>query len=244
MNLSDCRLIITGAARGIGREFALSLCRAGATVAAFDIDQLGLDTVASEAENGPGRLYAYKANVAQEEEVIAAVEAAFQDCGHINGLINNAGIYRDGMLVKNDPAGVIRMPLTQWQAVIDVDLSGPFLMTREVAARMVAKSVKPGIVINISSISRHGNVGQSNYAAAKAGIIAETKVWAKELAQHGIRVAAIAPGFIRTPILRAMQPEVLDEWIAKIPLHRLGEPAEISPGSALLSNVITLTGAA
>src|SRR5271155_4582181 len=110
MNLSDCRLIVTGAARGIGREFALSLCSAGAIVAAFDIDQIGLDTLARDVENRPGRLCAYKTNVAREEEVVAAVEAAFQDCGYINGLINNAGIYRDGMLVKNDPAGVIRMP--------------------------------------------------------------------------------------------------------------------------------------
>jgi len=119
------------------------------------------------------------------------------------------------------------MSLRHWQQVIDVDLTGPFLCTREVAAHMVENDVKPGVIVNISSVSRHGNRGQSNYSAAKAGLVADTKLWAEELSRWGIRVGAIAPGFVQTPILDAMKPEMLDRLLKAVPLRRAGKPEEM-----------------
>ena len=100
-------------------------------------------------------------------------------------------------------------------------------MSREIAAHMIEKNIRPGVIVNISSVTRSGNEGQSNYSAAKAGVVVDTRVWALELAEYGIRVGAIAPGFIRTPILEAMAPNVLDSWVSRVPLRRLGEPEEI-----------------
>jgi 3-oxoacyl-[acyl-carrier protein] reductase len=143
-------------------------------------------------------------------------------------LINNAGILRDALLVKAKD-GVItgKMSMDQWNSVISVNLTGVFLCAREAAERMI-KCGKGGVIVNISSISRAGNAGQSNYTAAKAGVAAMTVVWAKELARYGIRVGAIAPGFTRTAILDAMRPEMLDKLVAPVPLQRLGKVTEIA----------------
>jgi 3-oxoacyl-[acyl-carrier protein] reductase len=231
MKLNELRIVVTGAASGLGRQFCLSLAREGAQVAAVDIHEAGLGTLAAEP-HGPGTIRTWRADVARQEEVQETIRQAVEHFGSLNGLINNAGVYRDGVLVKVDEerGRLLKLPLAQWQAVIDVDLTGPFLMTREVAAHMLQQKVRPGIIINISSVSRHGNAGQANYSAAKAGVVANTTVWAQELAPYGIRVGAIAPGFIRTPILRAMHPEVLEGWISRVPLKRLGEPEEIFAG--------------
>ena len=119
------------------------------------------------------------------------------------------------------------MSLEQWQHVLDVDLTGPFLCTRALSSRLVASAQQPAIIINISSISRAGNVGQSNYSAAKAGLIADTVTWAKELARYQIRVAAIAPGFVQTPILQGMRSDMVDKMVQQVPLKRLGHVSEI-----------------
>lgn len=232
MQINETRIIVTGAASGMGKHFALALCREGAKVAAVDINSEGLAQLRQAAEDLPGTLRTYEANVAVEDQVVDLVRRASADLGGINGLINNAGIFRDGLLVKVDKktGELKKLTLEQWQAVIDVDLTGPFLMTREVAAQMVEKKIKPGVVINISSVARSGNMGQSNYSAAKAGLVADTRLWAHELARHGIRVAAIAPGFVKTPILEAMRPEMLEMMIKKVPLRRLGDPEELFLG--------------
>jgi len=142
--------------------------------------------------------------------------------------INNAGIVRDALLVKvKDGQVVSKMTLAQWQAVIDVNLTGVFLCAREAAQRMINLAVG-GVIVNVSSISRAGNAGQTNYSAAKAGVAAMTVVWAKELARYGIRVGAVAPGFIRTPMVAAMKPDALAKMTSPIPLGRLGEPEEIA----------------
>ncbi len=226
------RIIVTGAASGMGKHFALSLCKGGAKVAAVDVNEEGLEDVAAAASDLGGELRTYVANVASEESVTRLVARASDDLGGINGLINNAGIFRDGLLVKVDrkTGGLKKMSLKNWQAVIDVDLTGPFLMTREVVGQMIEKKIKPGVVINISSVARSGNMGQSNYSAAKAGLVADTRLWARELARHGVRVAAIAPGFVRTPILEGMRPEMLEKMVSGIPLRRLGEPEELYRG--------------
>ncbi|MFT6377177.1 MAG: 3-oxoacyl-[acyl-carrier protein] reductase, partial [bacterium] len=142
---------------------------------------------------------------------------------------NNAGIFRDGLLVKQDreTGDIKKMSLKNWNAVIAVDLTGPFLCTREFAVHCIDHSEEAGVVVNISSVSRHGNVGQSNYSAAKAGLVADTKLWGVELARHNIRTGAIAPGFIDTPILQGMRPDVLAKVLKGVPLKRAGKADEI-----------------
>ncbi len=226
MNIKDLSIIVTGAASGLGRCFALSLAADGAKVMAADVDEDGLAALAEEAE---GELRVARCNVADEDEVISLVDQTVEAFGFVNGLINNAGIFRDSLLISPDKeTGEVRkMSLKAWQSVIDVDLTGPFLCTREVAARMVEDGTKPGVIINISSVSRHGNRGQSNYSAAKAGLVADTKLWAEELSRYGIRVGAIAPGFVQTPILEAMRPEMLEKLVSQVPLRRAGKPEEM-----------------
>jgi 3-oxoacyl-[acyl-carrier protein] reductase len=146
------------------------------------------------------------------------------------------------LLIKvKDGVVTDRMSLRQWQAVVDVNLTGVFLCGREAAAHMV-KFGHGGVIINISSISRHGNAGQTNYAATKAGVAAMTVVWAKELARYGIRSGAIAPGFTNTDILSSMRPEVLQKVIAPVPLRRLGDPAEIAHAALFIVENDFFTG--
>jgi len=244
MQLNDLRIIVTGGASGMGRFFCMELARAGAQVVAADVDPDGLATLVDEAAGLDGRVIPVKANVASEDEVIAMVKTAAAEMGSVNGLVNNAGIFRDGLLVKKDrTTGAVRkMSLSQWQAVIDVDLTGPFLCTREVVAQMVEDGVSPGVIVNISSVSRAGNMGQSNYSAAKAGLVADTKLWAGELARYGIRVGAVAPGFIRTPILEGMRPDVLEKMVKGVPLRRVGEPNEIFLGIKFIVECDYFTG--
>lgn len=222
MKLHEARFIVTGAASGLGRAAALFLAGQGARVAAMDIDAEGLDALAA-ASNGAIR--GYPVDLTREDEVVAQVERADLDLGHLNGLLNYAGIFRDGLLIR--PGGV-KMPLAQWRKVIDVDLTGTFLMVRETARAMIASSTANGVIVLIASISRHGNVGQASYSAAKAGVVADTRVWARELAPYGIRVGAISPGLFETPILDAVAPATLRDYLARIPLGRLGRPDEIS----------------
>ena len=134
------------------------------------------------------------------------------------------------------------MPLADWDAVIAVDLTGPFLCTREMASRIAADSSGPGVVVNISSIARHGNRGQTNYSAAKAGLIADTKLWGVELAKFGIRVAAIAPGFVNTPILQGMPPQVLEKLLKAVPLNRAAETSEVYQAAKFIIECDYFTG--
>jgi 3-oxoacyl-[acyl-carrier protein] reductase len=159
-----------------------------------------------------------------------------QDFGRLDVMINNAGITKDALLVKTQDGKVSgKMSLDQWQAVIDVNLTGVFLGAREAAARMINLGHGGGVIISTSSISRAGNMGQTNYSAAKAGVAAMTVVWAKELARHGIRAAAIAPGFTRTDILDAMKPEMIERMVAAVPLKRMAEPAEIAQAAVFIA---------
>jgi len=159
----------------------------------------------------------YTTNVAREEQVAAAIDGVTADFGRLDVLVNNAGIIKDALLVKvKDGAVAGRMTLEQWQAVIDVNLTGVFLCGREAAERMIRLG-NGGVIINIASISKAGNPGQSNYSAAKAGVTALAVVWARELARYGIRAASIAPGFTRTDILSGMPPEMLAKMTAPVP---------------------------
>jgi 3-oxoacyl-[acyl-carrier protein] reductase len=185
---------------------------------------------------------AYTVDVAREADVSAALDAVVRDFGSLDVIINNAGIVKDALLIKVKDGDVVgKMSLEQWRAVIDVNLTGVFLCAREAAERMI-KLAKGGVIINISSISRHGNAGQSNYAAAKSGVASMTVVWAKELARYGIRVGSIAPGFTHTEILASMKPEVLEKVIAPVPLKRLGQPDEIAHAAQFIVENDFFTG--
>ncbi|HDZ56206.1 MAG TPA: SDR family oxidoreductase [Pseudomonas xinjiangensis] len=233
MQLKDSVIIITGGGQGLGRAMGEYLAAKGARLALVDLSQERLDEAVSACKTAGGDARAYLCNVANEEQVIDMVNRVAQDFGTINGLINNAGILRDGLLLKVRDGEMQKMSLAQWQSVIDVNLTGVFLGTREVAAKMVELKSQ-GLIINISSISRAGNMGQSNYSAAKAGVAALTVVWAKELARYGIRVAGIAPGFIETEMTGGMKPEALEKMTSGIPLKRMGKPEEIAHSAAYL----------
>jgi 3-oxoacyl-[acyl-carrier protein] reductase len=228
MDIHNKTVVVTGAGRGIGRAISLQLARHGADLALFDLNQADLDETSAQCAAESVQARSYRVNVADESEVTAAMAQVAQDFGRLDGLVNNAGIVRDGLLVKvKDGAVVGRMSLEQWNSVIGVNLSGVFLCAREAAAHMIGFGAG-GVIVNISSISRVGNAGQSNYSAAKAGVESMAVVWAKELARYGIRVGSIAPGFTRTEILSAMRPEVLEKLTAPVPLKRLGQPDEIA----------------
>jgi 3-oxoacyl-[acyl-carrier protein] reductase len=221
-------VVVTGAGRGIGRAVALQLASGGADVALFDLNEADLAETSKQCSAKSVRAREYKVNVADESEVTDAMSRVAADFGRLDGLVNNAGIVRDGLLVKVKDGEVVgRMTLDQWNAVIGVNLSGVFLCGREAAAHMIELG-NGGVIVNISSISRVGNAGQTNYSAAKAGVESMSVVWAKELARYGIRVGAVAPGFTHTDILAAMRPEVLDKLTAPVPLKRLGQPEEVA----------------
>jgi 3-oxoacyl-[acyl-carrier protein] reductase len=232
MQIRGKTILITGAGRGLGAAMALDLAKRGANLALLDLEQAALDAVRASCAEVQAR--AYVANVADEAQVAAVFDRVVADFGRLDCLIANAGILRDGLLIKvKDGAVVSKLGLAQWQAVIDVNLTGVFLCGREAAERMVRLG-NGGCIINISSLSRAGNFGQSNYSAAKAGVAALTVVWAKELARYGIRANAIAPGFIKTEMVASMKPEMLEKMAAGIPVQRLGEPHEIAQTVAFI----------
>jgi 3-oxoacyl-[acyl-carrier protein] reductase len=228
MDIRSKTVVVTGAGRGIGRAIALRLAHRGADMALFDLNADDLEETKTLCAAHSVQARGYRVNVADEGEVSAAMTRVVAEFGRLDGLVNNAGIVRDGLLVKvKDGAVVGRMTMDQWNAVIGVNLSGVFLCAREAAAHMIDLG-NGGVIVNISSISRAGNAGQSNYSAAKAGVESMGVVWAKELARYGIRVGSVAPGFTHTEILSSMRPEVLDKLTAPVPLKRLGQPEEIA----------------
>jgi 3-oxoacyl-[acyl-carrier protein] reductase len=234
MQIQGKTIVITGAGRGLGAAMALDFAKRGANLALVDLDAAGLAAVCSSCTALGVRAETYLGNVAVEADVIAVFDRVVRDFGRLDGVVANAGILRDGLLIKAKDREVTgKLSLAQWQAVIDVNLTGVFLTGREAAERMI-KLGNGGCIVNISSLSRAGNFGQSNYSAAKAGVAALTVVWAKELARFGIRVNAIAPGFIKTEMVASMKPEILEKMAAGIPLQRLGEPHEIATTAAFI----------
>jgi 3-oxoacyl-[acyl-carrier protein] reductase len=242
VDVRDKTLVVTGAGRGIGRALAMHFARSGARLALLDTNDADLaETLRLCREEGAQAL-SYVANVADEDSVVRTFAQVAGDFGRCDGLINNAGVLRDALLVKVKDGQVIgKMSLADWQAVIDVNLTGVFLCAREAAGHMI-RFGQGGVIVNISSISRAGNIGQTNYTAAKAGVAAMTVVWAKELARNRIRVGAVAPGFVRTPMVAAMKPEALAKITAPIPLGRLGEPEEIAQAVEFIFESELFTG--
>ncbi len=235
MQLNGKLAVITGGGRGIGRAMALAFAAKGANVATVDLNADDLDATVQSCIAHGVRAKAYVCNVTQEDAVIATLDQIVTDFGRLDVMINNAGITKDALLVKAQDGKVTnKMSLQQWQAVIDVNLTGVFLGAREAAERMIALG-NGGVIINTSSISRAGNIGQTNYSAAKAGVVAMATVWGKELARYGIRTGAIAPGFTRTEILDAMKPEMIEKMVAAVPLKRMAEPAEMAHAAIFIA---------
>ena len=227
MEISGARILVTGGARGLGRRFVLDLAAGGAKVGACDMDAAGLEDLRSRAAENGADVWTASGNVAVESDV----ERLFADFtaahGGIDAVVNNAGITRDALLIKVKDGRVDRMSLEAWQQVIDVNLTGVFLCAREAATHMV-KQGTGGVIVSISSISRSGNVGQTNYTATKAGVAAMTVTWAKELARHGIRAAAIAPGYVATEMTEAIREDIRERIVKQIPLGRMAAMEDIS----------------
>ena len=228
MNVKGKTILITGGGRGLGRAMALAFAAKGARLAIVGVNQGVVEEAAALCREAGAEANAYLADVSDESAVLDVLDKVANDFQALHGVINNAGITRDGLLVKAKDGKVVKkMSLADWRAVIDIDLTGVFLCGREGAAKMIELST-PGVILNITSLGRAGNFGQSNYSAAKAGVAAMTVTWAKELARHGIRVGAIAPGFCETRLVTGMRADALDRMKAGIPLKRLGRPEQIA----------------
>jgi 3-oxoacyl-[acyl-carrier protein] reductase len=219
MRLKNRVAVITGAGGGIGRASARVFAREGARVVVADINQGAAGQVADEIAAAGGQALAMQVDVSQAESVEAMVAAAIAWAGRIDILLNNAGITRDARLQK--------MTEAQWDAVINVNLKGVWLCGRAVAPHMVAQG--SGSIINVSSIvGLYGNFGQSNYAATKAGVIAMTQTWARELGPAGVRTNAVAPGFIQTEMSSTVPEKIAAEIRDHTPLRRFGQPEELA----------------
>jgi 3-oxoacyl-[acyl-carrier protein] reductase len=228
MQVKDKVVMITGAARGIGKNAARMFLANGAKVAVCDVNEAQLQEAAKDLNpTGALPLLTIAANVTDRASVDQAVKTVTQKWGRVDVLINNAGITRDALLAK--------MAETDFDKVIDVNLKGVFNCTQAVLPAMMAQG--RGSIINTSSIvGVYGNVGQTNYAAAKAGMIGMTKTWAKELGRKGINVNAVAPGFTMTEMLATVPDKILDTIKEKTPLKRLGSPDDIGNAYMFLAS--------
>ena len=229
MDINGKVIAITGGGRGIGRSIAISLAAKGAKLALLDLDEAAMDETVSLINEAGSEAKGYICNVSDEETVVATFTQIVADFGTIEGLVNNAGILRDGQLIKvKDGKVVKKMSADHFSLVVDVHMKGAFLCAREAASHMVEQGVEEGCIVNMSSGAFRGNFGQSNYSAAKAGIVAMSRVWSKELAKFNIRSMAIAPGTIETDLLRTMPAEALKNLANMVPLGRIGDVSNIS----------------
>lgn len=223
MRLDQKAAIVTGAGRGIGEGIARKLAADGATVVCADVN---LEDAQRVAEECGGASSAVHLNVTDPEACEAAVNGVSERLGRLDILVNNAGINRDAMLHK--------MTDQQWNEVIAVDLNGVFYMTR--AASRIMRAAGSGRIINISSASWLGNIGQANYAAAKAGVVGLTKTAARELARYQVTANAICPGFIDTTMTRGIPDQIRQQQLDKIPLGRAGQPSDVAAVVAFLAS--------
>jgi 3-oxoacyl-[acyl-carrier protein] reductase len=225
LELKERCALVTGAAQGIGRAIALLFARSGADVAVSDVNLEKAQETVREIESLGRRSQAIKANVALAEDVDRMVEAVMGQFGRIDILVNNAGITRDKL--------ILRMTEEDWDAVLDVNLKGTFNCTRSVVK--VMSKQRFGKIVNIASVSGEmGNPDQANYSASKAGVIGLTKTVAREFAQRGINVNAIAPGYIETPMTEALPEKAKEELRRMIPMDRLGKAEDVAQAALFL----------
>ncbi|AUZ05905.1 MULTISPECIES: 3-oxoacyl-ACP reductase FabG [Vitreoscilla] len=227
MRLQDKVAIITGGASGIGLATAIKFAQEGAFVAIGDLNQEAIDAAIKEVEAVGGQAVGYILDVTKTDQIAAMRDALLADKGRIDILVNNAGIVLDAQLIK--------MTEDQFDKVIDINLKGSYNMARALVDTMVAQG--SGVILNASSVvGVYGNFGQTNYAATKFGVIGMVKTWARELGKKGIRANAVCPGFVGTPILKAMPEKVLQSMADNIPMKRLAEPSEIANVYAFLAS--------
>jgi 3-oxoacyl-[acyl-carrier protein] reductase len=228
-------VVVTGGAGGIGKGTALAFAAEGCRVAVWDVKGEEAELVGELKAKGAADALFIRASTADPAVVQAAAGKVMDTWGQVDVLINNAGVLRDGMLVKVKEGQVSVMSDEQFDTVIDVNLRGVFLCTRAVVPHMIAK--KSGVIVSASSVvGLYGNFGQTNYVATKAGVIGMTKVWARELGKHGIRVNAIAPGFIETEMVRQMPPKALESMVQHTPLGRMGKVEDIAAAYVFLAS--------
>lgn len=219
--------IITGAAQGIGLATALKFAQEGAIVIVCDVKQQAVDAAVAQCQALGAIAQGFVVDVTQRDMVDAMVKAVNDKYGRVDVLVNNAGITQDARLQK--------MTLEQFDRVIDVNLRGVFHCAQAVVDLMVAQG--SGVILNASSVvGIYGNFGQTNYAATKFGVIGFTKTWSRELGPKGIRVNAVAPGFIATPILNSMPEKVIHDMVERVPLKRLGQAEDIANVYAFLAS--------
>jgi 3-oxoacyl-[acyl-carrier protein] reductase len=219
IDLKDSVAVVTGGARGIGREIAETLARSGSHLALVDVDLDSVRSTAGELEKLGVKTRAYRCDVSSYDEVAGLGESVLGDFGQVDILVNNAGITRDRLLM--------RMTSEDWNLVLGVNLTGAFNFCKALSPQMLKR--RAGSIVNIASvIGQMGNAGQANYGASKAGLIGLTKSLAKEFAGRGVRVNAIAPGFIRTAMTDALGEDVRTQMMRTIPLGRFGDPGDVA----------------
>jgi len=225
MRLKDKVTLITGGASGIGKATAELFAREGAKVVICDVNEEAGKALATQL--GSDATF-YKVNVADRQAVQAWVDDVVARYGRVDVLVNNAGVTRDGLFVKvKDGELVKQMEEAAFDLVVDINLKGVFNCAQAVAPYMIKQG--SGAILNMASVvGLYGNLGQTNYVATKAGVIGMTKVWARELGRYGVRVNAVAPGFILTDMVQKMPEKVLEDMRAKTPLGRLGQPEDIA----------------
>lgn len=227
MRFKDKVAIVTGGASGIGREVSKIFSIEGAKTVIFDVDEVNIKNFEKEIKDMDFYLEGYKVDVSNFEEVSKVTNQVYEKFGRIDILVNNAGITRDNFLTK--------MTIDDWNKVISINLTGTFNCTKAVIPFMYEK--ESGVIINVSSVvAIYGNIGQTNYIASKAGVIGLTKGWAKEFGKKGIRVNAVAPGFIKTPMTEKVPEKVIEFMVSKTPLGRMGEAVEVAKSIAFLSS--------
>ncbi len=227
MTFKDKVVVVTGAGRGIGREIAKAFAAEGAKLAINSMHEETINPVAEELRALGTEVLPLVLDVSKEEDVERYVKEVFDKFGRCDILVNNAGLNRDNFF--------LRMNSEEWDAVVAVNLRGTFLCTRHFSRKMLRQ--KYGRIINMASVAGEaGNMGQANYAAAKAGIIALTKSSAKELARHGITVNVVSPGLIMTDMVAGMEAAVLDDLKKNIPVGRIGDPADVAAATLFLAS--------
>ena len=232
MRLQDRVALVTGGAAGIGKATAIRFAEEGAKVVICDVNAEAGQTLAEANE----AIRFYQVDIADRGAAQAWVNEVAAEYGRIDILVNNAGVLRDGLLVKMKEGELVKqMPEADFDLVISVNLKGVFNCTQAVSPIMIKQG--GGVILNASSVvGLDGNFGQTNYVATKAGVIGMTKVWARELGRHGVRVNAVAPGFILTEMVRQMPERILDSMKGKTPIRRLGEPRDVADAYLFLAS--------
>ncbi|MGF1791961.1 SDR family oxidoreductase [Photobacterium profundum] len=241
MDLRESVIAITGAGQGLGQMMAVTLAQSGAELALLDVNEEALRKTQDQCHMLSTKSMIYKVDVTNEAEVELAFNDIIEDFGQLDGLINNAGILRDGLLVKAKDGEISKMSLEQFNTVMDVNVTGSFLCGREAAVKMI-QTQRKGVIINISSVARAGNIGQTNYAASKAAVATMATCWAKELARYGIRAAAIAPGVVNTAMAEQLKPEAVERLKKMVPVGRIGETSEIAHAAKYIFESDYFTG--